>query len=732
MRVIQDSDDEFDGDLEDAAPAAPDASAARQGLAEDVLSAPGTGSTGKSKSTSHPTWRLTTVSESLKRAFAEAHRNHLQSPPTHSDALLLDEPQSSVSLPDHDTKRRKTFAEASPQKSSSTGSAKKVPITYGKPSKTGPRSPFRGIVDSETALKATQNSTELAFDKLWDLPGTLRQDYMLHDPNLMFPEPSSTIPNATFTQQRMLENIVVPPLLGAISEADAPLYQPPPEASVPWSDIMKFSPVGTAEQSDPVNSRAEPDMGLVPPQQSPEQTKESLSSQRSRRSSSVQLVVSPLSHEALVDNINPVDLTLPPQPAFPSQDSVIQPIAPKGAHHDAAKKNEYLSQPKRSRINSLPASPNNVVAIDLPPEQYVPRPSRSRSQKVSTEEPIDYSIQPERAAKMSKRRKTTTATAATRSMAAVDLLSTPQKVRQICDMGFTPTSTGRALDQLNGDVTQTIDWLISNGMGEDELAQPNTPRRRPFSKVSGIDRAMASKDDQGVTISDNQEVAAPQERNLVTDTPIKPPSTNAISTDSKRTTIHIKKDNIKSPKVQVVIPSKSPKSKPEQQVADPAKPANKNPKRRKTTSDIPEGETTFESTPVAEASTEKKKRGRPKKTKPVILPTDTATDVAQEMLPGQDSAAYEVLQMIEPNAMDSAVSHRSGSHTSENVQNQAHASSIQPTDPRPLGLSRTPEASSKPSPKPPSHSPAVKGNASYRVGLSKRARIAPLLRVVKK
>jgi hypothetical protein len=605
-----------------------------------------------------------------------------------------------------------------------------VPITYGKPSKTGPGSPFRDTVDSEIALKTTQSCTELAFDKLWDLPGSLRQDYMLHDPNLMFPEPSSTIPNATFTQQRMLENIVAPPLLGALFEADAPPYQPPPEASVPWSDIMKFSPVGTAEQSDPVNSRAEPDLDLVPPQQSPEWAKESLTLQRSRRSSSVHLVGSPMRHEVLVDNINPVDLTLPPQPGTLSQDPIIPPIAPKGTHHDASERNKDLSQPERSRMSSLPASPNDVLAIGFPTEPYKPRPSRSRSQKVGTEEPIDYSVRPEKAAKVSKRRKTTTATAATRSTAAVDLLSTPQKVRQICDMGFTPTSTGRALDQLNGDVTQTIDWLISNGMGEDELAQPNTPRMRPTSKASRTDRTMAAEKDQGVTNSDSQEVAAPKERNLATDTPIKSPIMDTTSMEPRRTTI-ANKDTIKSPKVQVVVPSKSPKSKPRQQVADSAKPANRNPKRRKTTSDIPEGEATHETPPVAEFSTEKKKRGRPKKTKPVMLSTETVTDVAPDMLHGQGEA-HETLHTNETNAMNTAISLQSESHTSENVQNQAHASSVQATKSAPLGPSRTPEEPSKPSPKPSSHSPAVKGKTSYRVGLSKRARIAPLLRVVKK
>jgi hypothetical protein len=732
MRVIQDSDDEFEGDLEDVTATPQIAPAGQHEAAKDASLPPGTGSTGICNITIVEFDYLQCLSESLKRAFAEAHRNYLQSPPAHCNALALDEPQSSVSLPDHGTKRRKTYAEASPHESPFAVSSMKVPITYGKPSQSGPLGHFMDHVKDETALEATQNCTEFVSDKVWDLPGTLREDYMHHDPNAMFPEPSSTVPNATYTQQRMLENLVAPTLLGINSELDAPQYQPPPEASVPWSDIMKFSPAGTAEQSDPVNPRAEPESEMVPLQQSSEHTKEPLASQHSRCGSSVHLIGSPPRHGVSVDNLNLQELLLPPHAMSQGQNSNLPIIASEGTHDDTFETNKDPSQQKSSRISSLPASQDDVLAADIPLEQYKPRPSRSRSQKVSTEEPVDYSVRPEKAAKMSKRRKTTTAAASTRSTASVDFLSTPQKVRQICDMGFTPTSTGRALDQLNGDVTQTIDWLISNGMGEDELAQPNTPRRRPASKVSETDRTTAAGGYQGVDISNDQEITASKERNLTTETPTKSPNMNTTSTEPNTTIMQPNKDHNKSPKVQVVIHSKSPTSRPAQQVAEPAKTSDKMPKRRKTTSDVPDGEVTFETPLQAEVTTGKKKRGRPKKTKPVALSTETAMNVVQETLQEQDSEARKVLQTIEPNVTNAAIALQSDGHTSKDIQTQAHVSSIQPSNSPPPGPSRTPEESSKPSPKPSSHTSAVKGKTPYRVGLSKRARIAPLLRVVKK
>jgi hypothetical protein len=668
------------------------------------------------------------VSESLKRAFAEAHRNHLQSPSTHSVALFEAEPQSSVSLPDHGIKRRKTSAEASPHKSFFPPSSKKAPITYGKLSKVGPNSPFRHVANHENVLEAAQNGMELAFDQIWDLPGTLREDYMQHDPNAMFPEPSSTIPNATLTQQRILEKVVAPPLLGTNSESDAPPYQPPPEPSVPWSEIMKFSSAGTPEQSDPVNPRAEPEPAFTTLQQSPEQTKELMTSQRSRHGSSVRMTGSPLREDFSVDNINPMDPILPPHPVDVSQDLSLPPMPSKRPQHGVSKENKHLSQQEVSKPSSLPASQDDILPIDLPSEQYKPRPSRSRSQKVSTDELVDYSIRREKAIKV-KRRKTTTAAAATRSSAG-ELLSTPQKIGQICEMGFTPTSTGRALEQFNGDVTQTVEWLITNGMGKDELAQSTPPRRRPILKVHGSDRTGAPGEDRKAETSKIQEITPPEDRYSATDTPTKSLVMSTAEVNSNTVIVQPNDDHVKSPKVQVVIPSKSPTSKPAQHKAEPANSSTKKPKRRKTTSDVPEGEANLELPLVAEVTTEKKKRGRPKKPKTAAISTEVT--MAEETLEGQCNEAPKVLQTMEPGAMNAAISTQAEAHMSKDAQEQARASSVQLANPTPPQHARASEESSKPSPKPSSHSPAVKGKTSYRVGLSKRARIAPLLRIVKK
>lgn len=92
------------------------------------------------------------------------------------------------------------------------------------------------------------------------------------------------------------------------------------------------------------------------------------------------------------------------------------------------------SSKTEQKPSSVPSSEDDLVT-GVPLEQYKPRPSRSRSLKFNMDESIDYSRRPESVAKKTRR---------TRTMGEVDTTSTattPEKVRQICDMGFTPMTT---------------------------------------------------------------------------------------------------------------------------------------------------------------------------------------------------------------------------------------------------------------------------------------------------
>jgi hypothetical protein len=627
-----------------------------------------------------------------------------------------------VSLPEHVSKRMKTLHEDGTGISSPIGSTKKGPVTYNKEPKSTDSSPFLHLVN----IGINTDSPVPMYDTDLGLEGTMCEGYIQHDPMALFPEPSSTIPNATLTQQRVLEGVLAPALLGVESESDLPPHQRVPDGSVPWSDILRFSPTGTAEQSELSDPRVRNEPETVPIKESSKRTQESSKSQRSRRGSSVRLRGSPLRSEVMPESIDPKDVMPPPQLTLPSQD-VEYPSTTSGVSQAVPQgKNRKPSQQQNHDASPVPNSEEDLAGIGLPVEQYKPRPSRSRSLKVSTDEPIDFSVRPEKAPKGTKRRKTTPA--ATTGTTTPEFIATPEKVRQICDMGFTPTSTGRALKQNNGDVTVTVEWLITNGLGEDELASSNTATRSSGLKKVKPVRPTVAENSLGVEESTVSEVVDSGKLPVGTKTPNKPNSMKDKDVPVHNTNATITTQQ-KSPKVQVVIPVKSPKPKtsfnPDSSIV-----SNKKTKRQKTTSDLPEAEAPLEVIPPPELVTEKKRgRGRPKKIANTVTSTEPMQSITEETQPELRKEADTILQTIEPNAMAPTTSILSGTHASEDFKDRTPASVVTPKDTAPAAvLSRTPEQTIKPA----SRSPLSKGKTPYRVGLSKRARIAPLLRTLKK
>jgi hypothetical protein len=153
-----------------------------------------------------------------------------------------------------------------------------------------------------------------------------------------------------------------------------------------------------------------------------------------------------------------------------------------------------VSSKSEQKPSYVPNSEDDLITVGVPLEQYKPRPSRSRSLKLNMEQSIDYSQRPERVAKKTRRTRTTGEVETTSSA------TTPEKVRQICDMGFTLLSTQRgnflktralctslmvvALRQHNGDVTHTVNWLIANGIpAEDELVPPKSSKLRNSERL---------------------------------------------------------------------------------------------------------------------------------------------------------------------------------------------------------------------------------------------------------
>ncbi|KAF2706559.1 hypothetical protein K504DRAFT_492975 [Pleomassaria siparia CBS 279.74] len=679
MRVIRDSDDEFeeDEDLEeeDAKIASSNsdinASLKPLRLTPSPLPEPGTGST-----------------DSLKRNIAEAHANFCQSPsiPSLPTQPPQDKVANSSSSSEHRDKRRKTDTHISPAKPSH----KSLEI-YAR-SKSVFSSPS---LDPGQATYTAQAVEDVA-ERPWGLEGTLRENYDTHEMMVMFPETSSTVPNATLTQQRLLDEVMNPAFLGLDANGDAPLYEPA-KSSVPWSEFLHSQP--TQPNPEPPNTcnvaeQTLQDVGLHNGVD-PKEIMESLP-MPSQDNRSDPAYASKMGH------------TLPPAPALP---------------------------PPKPKSSFVLESGDDFALIGIPKENYKPRPTRSRSTKSDLEHPVDYSVIPEKASKRGTRRSRTYAGGEN----AVEQ-STPQKMKQICEMGFTPETTRKALEDNQGNVSQAVNWLINNGPAaeEDELAPPRTLKSRSKSKKSKKDAdALGQKVDPSI-----EGASSPQSRKRRVsftvpedaDTGKDAGRADDSTTDAKTIERSPQAPSSKSPKVSVVIPSsKGPQKRTKSQehrlkantsdtIDLPMTPSQK-PKSRQTILDEPEPAIEEQATTMPTPTKETKRgRGRPRKDAPVSISNIPESE--------EETSGERVLQEMQSNAIptgEPSVSERQAKTTEPPVMETTRASTPPPSKVTAATSSRTPERSTRPAP-----GSQNKGQAPYRVGLSKRARIAPLLRMVKK
>ncbi|PVI05951.1 hypothetical protein DM02DRAFT_724725 [Periconia macrospinosa] len=744
MRVVQDSEDEDDLEIE-VIEDAPRDEASREHEQR------GTGST-----------------ESLKRNIEDAHRAQFQSP---RDASLnpQDAPHS-VALAN---KRRKTSLDPSTTDSFQMGSTKRDTTTNSESMNHTFSLPNTEQISEESRAQPTLPSP----DKPWDLQGSMREEWQYHEPG-MFVEASSTVPNATATQQQLLREVLAPDFLGVEATVDVP-YQPP-KSSFPWSDYLKSSSTRDPQDESRITSHSQ----QRPSENSPNLASLNDPSNTTNLENSPTLV--PTSREsgsqqksnALPQEVTGIDFhfkettALPMSPTRETRSTVRMDgsITPSRlerhdipTHIDPVQTRKSPRQQRKSQTESI-SMPNDAktqaksisisepleesILVEIPKEQYVPRPSRSRSTKLSLDAPIDYSVRLEKATLRTRRIRTSNA------MENGSATTTPEKVRQICDMGFTPTTTQRALKRHHGDMVASLDWLIaSHAADEDELAPPRSSKSKKKDKGDRPEKPMHSVDEENSHVSD---IPDPEEGDAVPTNDIEPGSNDPASDEPAAAL------SSKSPKVKVVIPSKSRgqtsprKPDAEQQTSsisvqsDDLETPNRKPKRRKTAAEQPE---TLADAPsdspivVAAPAKEKRKRGRPRKEEKAKPAEEKKPE---DMLTHQEEDGT-ALQEIQPNVqMASEELEISGKQSNQATTEQMSTveDADEPPDKRLLNITdsgkpakqSTEESSASPDPIPRkpletsgnTSSPHTKGKITYRVGLSKRARIAPLLRVVKK
>ncbi|OCK86459.1 hypothetical protein K432DRAFT_438546 [Lepidopterella palustris CBS 459.81] len=662
----------------------------------------------------------------------------------------------------------------------------------------------------------------------WKLPGSIRDEFVQHEPLAMFPSLSSTVPNNTLTQQRLLEMTLAPTSLNV--DPDPMMLLPDPEhqqSSIPWSTFLttpsvhKGSPKNSAETAaspehhsnglgkSSINGScdildtslgtpkatsalcSQPKLSPITPAKSLRRfehsraTSEAIELPGSQGLSSDELA--PIAGHSLIATKQGGVLKKARQHKRREMDFDIDELSceasgivlPEERHqsqpgqsrsergHD---ENYTNTQTKRTNIKQATASQSlesDDIAVDFPKENYKPRPSRSRSTRIIEDEPIDYSIRPERAARVRAKRSNTVGGSIGRLVP-----SSSEKIVRICAMGFSSSQARHALEANGGDLELAGNWLLNNITpasqdiasdaitvpkqdehaiekgDEHNLANEGSCRNSPESEEAVIDQTNLAAESAKPSHTDKSYQLLQEEIPVVSDSTVKTAEIltkmfieddgNAKSTESpKITSPDPAMPTITQTKVSQVVNKQCGQFKD----ADPPVPKSK---RRRTTHFEGLVETADVELELSSEAPKKRGRGRPRlrpKTPEEIVDVHNDEEEipdAQPELDAHGSALLEVksnakqpdIQPFKANGVSTVSGQEQCPPNTLLELGKKISSSPENTTVSNQSMMHTPQ---KPRTAPiPVHSPINKSKVPLRVGLSKRAKIAPLLRIVKK
>jgi hypothetical protein len=249
--------------------------------------------------------------------------------------------------------------------SSATLTAKQVHVTYDRKSKGISTSSPAGQHEDQNFVNQVPQPTGATNGSYWKLEGTMRDAYAQHNPNELFPEPSSTVPNATLTQQRILQGVLAPALLGSDEDVGGAPFQP--DASIPWSEYLK-SPTNTGEQ--PRSSAQGPyvsqNISAAMSQTSPSEQPAHLNRQQSRQSFSM-----PMGRLPSQETINAQNVTIFPNDGV--QTNATQAQTTSSSTSNDLTQGKPLSSSRhfrKKRPSPEPTSDDDLADFGLLKEQY--------------------------------------------------------------------------------------------------------------------------------------------------------------------------------------------------------------------------------------------------------------------------------------------------------------------------------------------------------------------------
>jgi hypothetical protein len=321
--------------------------------------------------------------------------------------------------------------------------------------------------------------------------GSLQADFVNHEP-AMFKESGSTIPDNESSHERMVEQALRSKSAKATSSPGMKLVESdemPKSSSFPWSASEQTeaprSHIARDEQATTLGLDAE--INKITAQSHAHAQEVSRSEQASNSTNSMPanedsvvpgpataVMIAPATNDkphrsSPTVEIKPVEVTVP--------DLIERAKAP-------AEQTQKTSRGRKRKVQDESSEPLNSddIAVGLPKERYKPRPSRRRATE-AVEEPIDFGVIPEKAAK-SKRSKTVGSSA---KPADTQL---PTKDEQTL-----PTTEPKAKPSESLDTVESGTPLTNKSSTNDPLSQLATQLYKP-SPVVEVPATVESKPSQ--------------------------------------------------------------------------------------------------------------------------------------------------------------------------------------------------------------------------------------------
>lgn len=350
--------------------------------------------------------------ELLKRQIESAERSLLS-----NSAPAMNQQDSSASPTGQAAKRRHTAAFASEGNPSPEKSAKRTKSlkTYGA-SRRQPEPADDGNFDhfrNDEAPKATTSqsarfSVHSGHQSSLPLPaGSLQTDFLNHEPAVMFKDTGDTVADASSEQQRLLNHV-----LASKNGLSTSLTKEPQQAMEQQSSSIPWTASDTADSAKSKRSEQKTNADEEAGDYADELTgvhnlpdNDTSAGAEKRLPDESEDTQSAASHSLKIAKQDEFSLRRPkssPKVEIPRQEPQ-KAVANEGGTQTAPK----ASKGRKRKVEGESFEPLNSDdrAIGLPKECYQPRPSRRRATQV-IEEPVDYSIRPEKAAKV-KRTKST-------------------------------------------------------------------------------------------------------------------------------------------------------------------------------------------------------------------------------------------------------------------------------------------------------------------------------------